>query len=106
MTPRSDVEGCLQDVHWAIGQFGYFPAYALGALIAIQLWEKLRAAEESLDAEIARGDFAGLFKWLRERVHSAGAKLTVQDLVKEATDRPLSAAPALRYLEAKYLEPR
>jgi carboxypeptidase Taq len=106
MTPRSDVEGCLQDVHWAIGQFGYFPAYALGALIAIQLWEKLRAAEQTLDEEIARGDFAGLFKWLRERVHSAGAKLTVQDLVKEATDRPLSAAPALRYLEAKYLEPR
>ena len=106
MKPATDVEGCLQDVHWAIGQFGYFPAYALGSLIAIQLWEKLRAAHDGLDAEIARGDFGGLFTWLREHVHSAGAKLTVQDLVKEATDRPLSAAPALRYLEAKYLEPR
>ena len=104
--PQSDVEGCLQDVHWAIGQFGYFPAYALGSLIAIQLWERLRAANENLDEEISRGQFEGLFRWLRERVHSAGAKLTVQDLVKEATDRPLSAAPALRYLEAKYLEPR
>ena len=106
LKPQNDVEGCLQDVHWAIGQFGYFPAYALSALIAIQLWEKLRAAREGLDAEIERGDFAGLFTWLRQHVHSAGAKLTVQDLVKEATDRPLSAAPALRYLEAKYLEPR
>jgi carboxypeptidase Taq len=106
LRPTNDVEGCLQDVHWAVGQFGYFPAYALGALIAIQLWEKLRAARGGLDEEIARGQFEGLFTWLRERVHSSGAKLTIQDLVKEATDRPLSAAPALRYLEAKYLEPR
>jgi carboxypeptidase Taq len=104
--PSSDLEGCLQDIHWAVGQFGYFPAYALGALIAIQLWEKLRNDRESLDAEIARGDFAGLYAWLREHVHAAGAKLTVQELVKEATDRPLSAAPAVRYLETKYLEPR
>ncbi len=104
--PANDVEGCLQDVHWALGQFGYFPAYALGALIAMQLWEKLRADRESLDAEIAAGDFSGLFGWLRERVHGVGAKMTVQDLVKEASGRPLSAAPALRYLEAKYLEPR
>ena len=106
LRPENDVEGCLQDVHWAVGQFGYFPAYALGSLIAIQLWEKLRAANANLDEEISHGQFEGLFTWLRERVHSSGAKLTVQHLVKEATDRPLSAAPALRYLEAKYLEPR
>ena len=106
LRPQNDVEGCLQDVHWAVGQFGYFPAYTLAQLIAIQLWEKLRAARENIDEEIAKGQFEGLFTWLRERVHSAGAKLTVQDLVKEATDRPLSAAPAVRYLEAKYLEPR
>jgi carboxypeptidase Taq len=104
--PGNDAEGCLQDVHWAVGQFGYFPAHALGSLIAVQLWEKLRATREDIDEEIARGDFTGLFTWLREHVHSAAAKLSVQDLVKEATDRPLSAAPALRYLEAKYLEPR
>jgi carboxypeptidase Taq len=104
--PQNDVEGCLQDVHWAVGQFGHFPAYALGSLIASQLWEKLRTAREGLDEEIARGDFSGLFGWLREHVHAVGAKMTVQDLVTDATDRPLSAAPALRYLEAKYLEPR
>ena len=104
--PPSDVEGCLQDIHWAIGHFGYFPAYALGSLIAMQLWEKLRADREDLDEEIARGDFAGLYGWLREHVHGVGAKMTVQQLIQEATGRPLSAAPALRYLEAKYLEPR
>ena len=106
MKPTNDVEGCLQDIHWAVGQFGYFPAYALGAMIAMQLWERLRADREGLDGEIARGDFGGVFEWLRERVHGAGAKMTVQELVNEASGRPLSAAPALRYLEAKYLEPR
>ncbi|MFO0447848.1 MAG: carboxypeptidase M32 [Pseudomonadota bacterium] len=103
--PQNEVEGCLQDVHWAIGSFGYFPAYGLGALIAAQLWEKLRLDREGLDAEIAKGEFGGLFEWLRVNVHSLGAKPTVQQLVRLATDRPLSAAPALRYLEAKYLEP-
>ena len=104
--PPSDVEGCLQDVHWALGQFGYFPAFALGSLIAMQLWETLRSDHEGLDAEIARGDFTGLYGWLREHVHGVGAKMTVQELIQDATGRPLSAAPALRYLEAKYLEPR
>lgn len=106
LKPANDVEGCLQDVHWAVGQFGYFPAHALGGLIAIQLWEKLRADRETLDEEIAAGDFTGLIGWLRENVHGVGAKMTVQDLIREATGRPLGAAPALRYFEAKYLEPR
>ena len=106
LKPATDTEGCLQDVHWALGRFGYFPSYALGALIAAQLWEKLRAEREGLDAQIARGEFAGLFEWLREKVYSVGAKMTVQELLKDATGKPLSAAPALRHLEAKYLEPR
>jgi carboxypeptidase Taq len=104
--PPTDVEGCLQDVHWAVGSFGYFPSYAIGALIAAQLWEALRNEREGLDAEIARGEFGGLFEWLKTNVHGLGAKVGVQELVKTATDKPLSAAPALRYLEAKYLEPR
>jgi carboxypeptidase Taq len=104
--PANDVEGCLQDIHWAVGQFGYFPAYALGALIAMQLWEKLRTDRERLDEELARGDFSGLYAWLREHVHGLGAKMTIQDLVAAASGRPLAAAPALRYLEGKYLEPR
>ena len=106
LKPANDAEGCLQDIHWALGQFGYFPAHALGGLIAIQLWEKLRADRDDLDADIARGDFTGMFSWLREHVHGVGAKMTVQDLIRDATGRPLTAAPALRYFEAKYLEPR
>lgn len=102
--PANDVEGCLQDVHWAGGSFGYFPSYALGACIAAQLYESMRSEVSGFDAQIERGEFGGLFDWLRKNVHSFGAKLSVQDLLKEATGKPLSAAPYVRYLEGKYLD--
>ena len=96
----------LQDVHWAVGSFGYFPSYALGAVMAAQFFEALREAVPDVEAQIARGDFAGLMGWLRENVHGQGARVSAQELLKLATGKPLSAAAALRYLESKYLEPR
>jgi carboxypeptidase Taq len=102
--PGNDVEGCLQDIHWAVGSFGYFPSYALGAVIAAQLYESLRADLPALDEQLARGEFTGLFGWLRTNVHGLGAKLPVQDLLKGATGKPLSATSFVRYVEAKYLE--
>ena len=102
--PRNDLEGVLQDVHWAVGSFGYFPSYALGAVMAAQLYEALREAVPDVDQQIARGEFGGLMGWLRENVHSQGARVSAQELLKNATGKPLSAASALRYLEGKYLE--
>jgi carboxypeptidase Taq len=102
--PGNDVEGCLQDIHWAVGHFGYFPSYALGAVIAGQLNDALRSAVPMLDAELAAGKFEGVMAWLRDNVHAVGARLPVQELMKQATDKPLTAAPYLRYLETKYLE--
>ena len=102
--PTGAADGCLQDIHWALGSFGYFPAYALGAVIAAQLWERLHTDLPEAEQQIARGEFSGLFEWLRERVHSLGAKVTVKELMKHATGQPLSASASLRYLEAKYLE--
>jgi carboxypeptidase Taq len=102
--PTSDLDGCLQDIHWAVGHFGYFPSYALGAVIAGQLHEALRAERPSLDSDIAAGQFGGVMDWLRENVHGVGARLPVQELIKQATGKPLTAAAYLRYLEAKYLE--
>jgi len=102
--PTNDVEGCLQDIHWAVGSFGYFPSYALGAVIAGQLYESLRSDVPDLDAQIARGEFTGLFGWLRTNVHGVGAKVTVHELMKAATGKPLSAAAFVRYVESKYLE--
>jgi carboxypeptidase Taq len=102
--PASDVDGCLQDIHWAVGHFGYFPSYALGAVIAGQLNEAMRAARPALDEEIAAGQFGGVMDWLRDNVHGVGARLPVQELIKQATGKPLTAAAYLRYLESKYLE--
>ncbi len=102
--PSGAADGCLQDIHWALGSFGYFPSYALGAVIAAQLWERLHSDVPELEQQIMRGEFSGLFDWLRERVHSLGAKVTVKELMKHATGQALSANASLRYLEAKYLE--
>jgi carboxypeptidase Taq len=102
--PGNDSEGCLQDVHWAVGSFGYFPSYALGAVIAGQLYESLRSDVPALDEQLARGEFSGLLGWLRTHVHDLGAKVPVQDLLRGATGKPVSASAFIRYVEAKYLE--
>jgi len=104
LRPANDAEGCLQDVHWAVGSFGYFPSYVLGGFIAAQLYETLRSELATFEAEIAAGRFAGLFDWLRRNVHGVGASMSAQELIKNATGKTLSAAPWLRYAEAKYLE--
>lgn len=101
--PSSDAEGCLQDIHWAGGAFGYFPSYALGAVIAAQLYENLRSECPSLDEELAAGKFTSLFQWLKENVHSLGSKISTPELIKNATGKPLSANAWLRYVEGKYL---
>jgi carboxypeptidase Taq len=102
LCPANLTEGCLQDVHWALGLFGYFPSYALGGVIAAQLWESLCTQVPDVDAQIARGEFAGVMSWLRDRVHSQGARLPVKDLVLTATGQPLGATALLRHLERKY----
>ena len=102
--PTSDSEGCLQDIHWALGSFGYFPSYSVGAAVAAQFMEVLRRDVPLLDTQIAAGDFTGLFGWLRDHVHNLGSKQPTPQLVREVTDKPVSALCALRYLESKYLE--
>ena len=72
LAPATDTEGCLQDVHWAIGSFGYFPSYALGSFIAAQLYESLRAERPSISTRRLRpGSSADCSSWLRQNVHGA-----------------------------------
>jgi len=103
VTPSNDAEGCLQDIHWSLGAFGYFPSYAVGAMIAAQWLESLRAEVAGLDEQIARGEFTELFAWLNENIYSSAARLTGSELVKQVTGRDISAQPWLRYAESKYL---
>jgi carboxypeptidase Taq len=102
--PQNDLEGVLQDVHWAVGSFGYFPSYALGAVMAAQFYEALNESVPDVQEQIARGEFGGLMGWLRQNVHGQGARVSAQELLKLATGKPLTAVAALRYLETKYLD--
>jgi carboxypeptidase Taq len=94
----SDAEGCLQDVHWAAGSFGYFPSYALGCLIAAQLWETMEADIGPRDDDLRRGEVDPIKSWLAERVHRHGRRLDTLALVESATGRPLAAGPFLAYV--------
>jgi len=103
VVPRSDRDGCLQDIHWYDGAWGYFPTYTLGALIAAQLFAAAKRALPDIAEQIGRGEFAPLFGWLREHVHSRGSLLSTADLVQEATGQPLGVAAYERHLRERYL---
>jgi carboxypeptidase Taq len=96
-----DADGVLQDVHWSAGMIGYFPTYALGNLIAGQLWEAAQAEIADLDDQLAAGELAELRKWLRRRVHRHGAKFATEELLEREGGGPISVAPFVRYLKAK-----
>ena len=101
-TPASDREGVLQDVHWSLGMFGYFPSYTLGSLYAAQLAETY-AREHQLEDEIGRGKFGGLLAWLRTNIHRAGQRFPAEELIEKATGKGLDTAAFFRHLEAKRL---
>ncbi|MBW8269600.1 carboxypeptidase M32 [Caldovatus aquaticus] len=103
LTPPDDARGCLQDIHWYDGAFGYFPSYTLGAMAAAQLMRAARRELAELDAALARGAFGPLLAWLRARVHGEGARLGFQDLLRAATGKPLDPEDFLAHLRARYL---
>ncbi len=95
---RSDALGCLQDVHWGAGSFGYFPSYALGCLIAAQLWEAIEADIGPREDDLRRGEVAAIQRWLGEHVHRYGRRLDTVPLIEQATGRRLETEPFLRYV--------
>jgi carboxypeptidase Taq len=94
----SDAYGCLQDIHWGAGSFGYFPSYALGCLIAAQLWETMEAELGPREEDLRRGEVAPIQRWLAERVHRHGRRLDTIPLVEHATGHGLQTEPFLRYV--------
>jgi carboxypeptidase Taq len=103
VTPPTDREGCLQDIHWYDGYWGYFPTYTLGALIAAQLFAAARCAIPALDEQISAGEFAPLLAWLGEQVHAKGSLLSTAQLVESATGEPLGTAAFQSHLRNRYL---
>jgi carboxypeptidase Taq len=101
ITVTDDADGVLQDVHWSAGLIGYFPTYALGNLIAGQLWERVHLDVPNLDQRIAAGELAPLREWLIENVHRHGSKFTTSELLERAVGGPISVHPFVRYLKRK-----
>ncbi len=101
-TVPDDRRGCLQDVHWSHGSFGYFPTYSLGSFYAAQLFAAAAKQEKNLLLDISRGNTSPLLGWLRQNVHSYGRQYTSEELCRKATGEPLNIQHFLDYLLDKY----
>ena len=100
--PPSDREGCLQDIHWYDGAWGYFPTYTLGAMTAAQLYRAAMENEPAIASGIPKGNFAPLTKWLGKNVHSLGSSISADALVEKACGRPLDASAFIDHLKSRY----
>ena len=96
-----DAHGVLQDVHWSAGLVGYFSTYALGNLIAGQLWQRAHVDLPELESQLAAGELMGLREWLREHVHRHGSKFTSGELLQRVVGGPIEVPPFIDYLKAK-----
>jgi carboxypeptidase Taq len=97
-----DAHGVLQDMHWSIGLFGYFPTYQLGNVASVQIWERARADLGDLEGQFERGEFRQLREWLREHVYRHGSKYPPRELLRRVTGSDLDPEPYVQYLETKF----
>jgi carboxypeptidase Taq len=104
IVPPDDRQGCLQDIHWFDGAFGYFPTYTLGAMTAAQFFDAAKRADPAIEAGIGTGDFAPLFAWLRANVHGKASRFSAAEIIEQATGKPLDAAIFERHLRARYID--
>lgn len=98
-----DKDGCMQDIHWYGGDFGYFPTYTLGALAAAQLFGAACDSDAGMMMGIGQGDFKPLLAWLRTHLHSKGSSLGTNALLQEATGAPLGVVAFRKHIDERYL---
>ena len=103
LRPETDAQGCLQDIHWSVGELGYFPSYTIGALMAAQFFDAAVRDEPELWRAIERGDFSPLFGWLRANVHGLASRYEGPVLLERATGAPLGTAVFKAHLQRRYL---
>lgn len=101
ITPEHDAQGCLQDIHWSFGGFGYFPGYTLGKLIAAMLWTQIQKDLPDIDGLMSSGRFTPILEWLRANVHQYGRTLQADEILQKVCGRPLTEVDFLHYLEQK-----
>ncbi len=99
---EDNANGCLQDIHWSLGIFGYFPTYSLGNINAAHLAAAARS-DASIKSDMDAGDYLSLLTWMREKIHKRGSILMPDDLVAEATGKPADAKALINHLRDRYL---
>jgi carboxypeptidase Taq len=97
-----DARGVLQDMHWSIGLFGYFPTYELGNVVSVQIWERARDDLGELEEQFARGEFSQLREWLSEHIYRYGSRYPPRELLQRVTGSDLDPEPYLQYLRTKF----
>lgn len=102
IVPPSNALGCLQDIHWSFGGFGYFPTYSIGNLLSVQLYDTAVKAHPAIPEEIADGEFSTLLGWMRSNIHVHGAKYEPKELIMRATGEPMQSRSYMKYLKTKY----
>ncbi len=100
-----DTEGCLQDIHWSMGAFGYFPTYSLGNINAAHLAKAARADGSALKGQMDKADFSGLLSWMRENIHGKGSLYLPGELIERAAGVPVSPQALIEHLLERYLKP-
>jgi len=103
ITPPDDALGCMQDIHWFDGAWGYFPSYTLGAIAGAQLFDAAKKTDPEIMPSIAQGNFSPLLAWLRENVHSHGRRYPSPELLTRATGRPLDVTAFTSHLRTRYI---
>jgi carboxypeptidase Taq len=102
ITPKTDKEGVLQDMHWSGGEFGYFPTYAIGTIYASQLFNQFSAYHTTMREEISQGNFSPILTWLGEHVHQYGRLMTADEIIKKTCGEGLNSKVFVTYLKEKY----
>jgi len=104
IVPPTDTLGCLQDIHWSLGDFGYFPTYALGNLFSAHFFSAFSKKHPGWESRVAKGDLSFIRNWLQEKIHRHGRMYNAEELAKKVTGKPLSETAYSSYLKKKYSE--
>jgi carboxypeptidase Taq len=100
---NSDSNGCLQDIHWSMGIFGYFPTYSLGNINAAHLSNAALSQSPEIKDQMDRADYSGLLSWMREKIHARGSVLLPDELIEESTGSAANATALVDHLKSRYL---
>jgi carboxypeptidase Taq len=104
LTPKDHANGCMQDIHWFDGAWGYFPSYSLGAMTAAQFFDAALQTDPTILPCISQGNFTPLYAWLTKNIHGAGSLYETPELIERTTGKPLDSEIFKRHLQTRYLD--